>query len=77
MKVYQNLTLLLIPIFFISCSGDFESYGDDSPEVQAEIKTLEISFTDGIIAINQEITFQVMSDQNTDITTLCKIFSHY
>ena len=74
MKVFQNLILLLIPVFFISCSGDFESYGDDSPEVQAEIKSLKISFTDGTISVNQEITFQVLSDQNKDITTLCKIF---
>ena len=74
MKVFQKFLISLIPIFFIACSGDFESYGDDLPDVQAEVKSLNLSFNDGTITVNQEITFQVLSDQNKDLTSSCKIF---
>ena len=75
MKDLKKLVpIIFTTLFFLSCSGDFEGYGDDSPEISAEVKSLNLSFTEGTITVNQEVIFQVLSDLNNDITSLCKIF---
>ena len=68
------IPIIFTSLFFLSCSGDFEGYGDDTPDVAAEVKSLTLSFTQGTITVNQEVVFQVLSDLNKDITSFCKIF---
>lgn len=75
MKSFFKLLLFVsIPFLLISCEADYEGVGDDTPDPLPEVKSLKLSVSEASVAVGEEITFQVLSDQNNILTSSCKFF---
>ena len=73
-KCFKVLFLFLVPFIFVSCEADYEGVGDDTPDADPVVKSITLSISEASLAVGQEITFQVLSDQNNIITSSCKFF---
>ena len=59
-------------LFIASCEGAFEEVGEGSSSEPVISITLSVSSES--VAINSEVTFKVLSDNNDNITSSCKFF---
>jgi len=73
----RNLNLFfysLLSLFIVSCEGAYEEIGEGSSNPSNPITSITLSVSAENVAINNEVTFQVLSDKNDVITSSCKFF---
>ena len=73
----RNLNLFfysLLFLFIVSCEGAYEEIGEGSSNPSNPVTSITLSVSAENVAINNEVTFQVLSDKNDVITSTCKFF---
>lgn len=76
MRTLKINLLTFLSLFIFSCEGTYEEVGDSggSSSPSKTVKSMTVSLPSGILVINTEIIFKVLSDSDEDITALCKFF---